>query len=71
MLDMLVLVTGKLNELVWLSRIKFCISYIAMVNNDTPFIKWYFHMNDKLIKILLDNKNELGLVKFLILSIAR
>ena len=59
MLDMLVLVTGKLHELVWSSKIKFCISYIAMVENDSSFITWYFHISDELTKILLDNKNEL------------
>ena len=71
MFDMLVLVTGKLHELVWSSRVKFCISHFAMVENDSSFTKWDFHINDELIKILLDNKNELGPVKFLILSIAR
>ena len=43
MLDMLDLVTRKLHELVWSSRIKFRISYIhisyiAMVENDSSFI---------------------------------
>ena len=60
-----------MHELVWSSRMKFCISYIAMVENDSSFIKGYFHMNNELIKILLVNQNELGPVKFLILSIAR
>ena len=59
MLDMLVLVTGWMHELVWLSRVIFCTMHIAMEINGSYFTKWYFHLNKELIKILLDNKNEL------------
>ena len=48
-----------MHELVWLSRVRPCTSYIAMEINDSSFIKWYFHLNDELIKILLGIKNEL------------
>ena len=59
MLDMLVLVTGWMHELVWLSIVRFCTRHIAMEINGSYFLKWYFQLNDELIKILRDNKNEL------------
>ena len=37
MLDMLVLVTGRMHELVWLSRVIFCTLLIAMEINDSYF----------------------------------
>ena len=59
MLDMLVLVTGWMHELVCLSTVRFCTRHIAMEINDSYFIKWYFQLNDELIKTFLDNENEL------------
>ena len=56
---MLVLVTGWMHELVWLSRVKCCTRHMDMEINDSYFIKWYFQLNDELIKKLVDNKNEL------------
>ena len=44
--DMLVLVPGWIHELVWLSRVWSCTSYIAMETNDSSFIKWDFHLNE-------------------------
>ena len=56
---MLVLVTGWMHELVWLSRVRFCTMHIAMEINGSNFTKWYFHLNKELIKMLLADKNEL------------
>ena len=42
MFGMLVLVAGKLYEPVWSSRIKFCISHFAMVENDSFLLSEFF-----------------------------
>ena len=59
MLDMLVLASGWVHRIVWLSRVRFYTRHVAMEINGSYFTKWYFQSNDELIKILHDNKNEL------------
>ena len=71
MLDMLVLVTGWMHELVWLSTVRFCTRDIAMEIYDSYFIKWYFQLNKELITILLDKIKWVITREVLILSVAR
>ena len=56
---MLVLVTGCMHELVWLSRVRLYTMNIAMEINGSNVTKWYFHLIKELIKMLLVDKNEL------------